>query len=62
MVTKWVWDIGETICINVYTIKYFEITGNILYAMTDENKAIVIYESSNLGILKDKIRTIIAGD
>ena len=59
---KWVWDISETICINVCAIKHFEITGNILYAMTDENKAIVIAESPDLGILKDKIRAIIAGD
>ena len=59
---KWVWDIDEKICINVAAIKYFEITGNILYAMTDDNKAIVISESPDLGILKDKIRTIIAED
>ena len=62
---KWVWDIDERICVNASAIKYFEIieqiSGHILYARL-EKESITIAESSDLGILKDKIRTIIAGD
>ena len=63
--TKWVWDISEKICINISEIQYFEITEfNGLYELfaviSDFNDKLKIVQSQDLGILKDKIRTIIS--
>jgi len=68
---KWIWDIDERICINVAAIKYFEIVKQ--YEGDEEDRLwacigkgidskIFIAQSPDIGILKDKIRTIIAGD
>ncbi len=62
---KWVWDIDERICVNVTSIMFFEILEHppeyTLSAILTDKMSITIAESPDLGILKDKIRTIISG-
>ncbi len=62
---KWVWNIDEKICINVSAISYFgiddSVEGIFLYAIFN-NEKVRIAKAPGVGILKDKIRSIISGE
>jgi len=65
---KWVWDIDERKCINISAMDMLVIhkleqdEKYTLYASLKGKEEVIIpiVRSSNIGILKDKIRTIIA--